>query len=269
MSHYFYDAHMHLQSSKLLGVRDTFLDSMEVLGIRNIVVNGTCEKDWGLVQQLSSNERVLPAFGIHPYFGYRLEDGWDERLKTLLDSTDSTVGEIGLDRVVEHLSFSKQELLFSKQLVMAVERNMAVTIHCVKALGKLLELLKREGVPDRGFLLHAYSGPKEMIADFVKLGARFSFSGSFLNRDHISKIETFKSIPLDRLLIETDSPNLVSADRGSSYPAVFDEHSKKYSHPESIVDCYKYLSEFLEIDMAKLCSVVESNFNQLFCNTND
>jgi TatD DNase family protein len=95
------------------------------------------------------------------------------------------------------------------QWALAVERERAVTVHCLKAWGALWDFV-REGPPaPRGFLLHSYGGPGEMIGGFVKHGAYFSFSGYFLQERKAAQRGVFREIPLDRLLVETDAPDML------------------------------------------------------------
>ncbi len=119
----------------------------------------------------------------------------------------SAVGEIGLDRWKPDLPYAGQEEIFLAQLQLAAERNLPVSIHCLQAWGRLHELLRDHPRPARGFVLHSFGGPAEMIPAFAKLGAYFSFPGYFLHERKLRQRETFKHVPPDRLLIETDAPD--------------------------------------------------------------
>ena len=81
----------------------------------------------------------------------------------MLDAHSAAVGEIGLDRWKEGLNYEGQEDVFVTQLRIAAERNLPASIHCLKAWGRILELLQEGPVPERGFLLHSYGGPTEMV----------------------------------------------------------------------------------------------------------
>ena len=97
----------------------------------------------------------------------------------MLDAHSAAVGEIGLDRWKEGLNYEGQEDVFVTQLRIAAERNLPASIHCLKAWGRILELLQEGPVPERGFLLHSYGGPTEMVQAFAQLGAYFSFQVIF------------------------------------------------------------------------------------------
>src|SRR5206468_3835534 len=120
--------------------------------------------------------------------------------------------EIGLDRWIENYDLPLQEEMFVWQLRLAAERNLPVSIHCLQAWGKLLELLQKEPRPACGFVLHSYGGPREMIPPLMKLGAYFSLPGYFAHERKQKQRETFQAVPLDRLLIETDAPDQMLPD---------------------------------------------------------
>src|SRR5690606_11232155 len=109
---------------------------------------------------------------------------------------------------IENPDLPAQEEVFVRQLELAAERNVPATIHCLKAWGRLNEILRAEKRPACGFLLHSYGGPAEMVRGFAGLGAFFSISGHFANERKSRQRETFRSVPLDRLLIETDAPDM-------------------------------------------------------------
>src|SRR5580658_4549201 len=141
-----------------------------------MVVNGACETDWPAVLALAkANPIVLPSFGYHPWYLDEATPHWRENLEKFLDTIPSAVGEIGLDRWKPGLDYSRQEEFFTTQLRLAADRNLPASIHFLQAWGRLHDLLKAGPRPARGFILHSYGGPAEMVPTFAKLGAYFSF----------------------------------------------------------------------------------------------
>ena len=128
------------------------------------------------------------------------------------------VGEIGLDRWIEGHDPKVQSEVFLPQLALAAELNRPATIHCLRAWGALDELLRTHPLPKRGFLLHAYGGPQEMVAGFAKLGGYFSFNAYFLHERKARQREVFRHIPADRLLVETDAPDMRPPDELTAFP---------------------------------------------------
>ncbi len=150
---------------------------------------------------------VIPFLGLHPWYVGQRKDGWLNRLENLLVATGAGVGEIGLDRWVEPRDEAAQEECFIAQLKLAARLHRPATIHCVRAWDWLMGVLRREGAP-QGMVIHAYGGGAELIAPLVEMGAYFSFAGSVLRGNRAAAQESLRHVPLDRLLIETDAPDM-------------------------------------------------------------
>lgn len=193
MPHARYDAHRHISDDSDAGV--------------NCVVNGTSPGDWaGVLAWTKERPQAIPAIGLHPWKVNDASDDWQAQFLDLIDRARA-VGEIGLDRWVEGYDIGRQEAAFRWQLKQAAERNLPVSIHCLKAGDALLHCLKENALPRRGIHLHAYSGSAEQVPQFAELGAYFSFhTGQF--KPNAKKVPAaVKMIPSDRLLIETDAPD--------------------------------------------------------------
>ncbi len=260
----FYDAHNHLQDDRFGGRQSEMLAACEKIGIAKIVANGACESDWSQVLQLArENKIVLPSFGYHPWYLHERTPDWRKNLEKFLDAVPSAVGEIGLDRWKPDLSYAGQEEVFLAQLQIAAERNLPVSIHCLQAWGRLLELLENNPRPARGFLLHSFGGPAEMVPALAKLGAYFSFPGFFLHERKLKQREIFKSVPADRLLIETDAPDQHLPPEKILHPLTGTD-GKPLNHPANLPAIYSGLAEFLEEKQEALAARVEGNFQRVF-----
>jgi TatD DNase family protein len=260
----FYDAHNHLQDDRFAGRQSELLAACEKAGIARMVVNGACESDWPQVLALArANPVVLPSFGYHPWYLHERTPDWQKNLEKFLDAIPSAVGEIGLDRWKPDLSYAGQEEVFLAQLRLAAERNLPVSIHCLQAWGRLHELLRDNPRPARGFVLHSFGGPVEMIPAFTKLGAFFSFPGYFLHERKRRQRETFKQVPPDRLLIETDAPDQHMPEEKILHPLVGTD-GKPLNHPANLPAVYAGLAEFLGEQTEALAARVEENFQRVF-----
>lgn len=259
----FYDAHCHLQDDRLSPYRDDILGLYEGLGVDEVVVNGTSPADWKRVANLAQeSERVRPSFGLHPWKVDEVDAHWRLELLELLSLfPNAGLGEIGLDRWIEDFDLSVQEPAFLWQLEQAVERDLPVSVHCLKAWGRLYELLRSVPLPSRGFLLHSYSGPAEMVEPMARLGAYFSVSGYFANKRKVKQQEAFRAVPLDRLLIETDAPDM----RGpSSLVAYSFDGDVALNHPANIVGVYRFVAEMLGVPLEELKEQVSANYKRFF-----
>jgi len=260
-----YDAHNHLQAERFAGRQAELL--AECPEVQRMVVNGCCEADWSSVAALAeAHPQVLPSFGYHPWFIHERTPNWEKELNQLLDAHSAAVGEIGLDRWKEGLEYAGQEEVFVTQLRIATERNLPASIHCLKAWGRMLELLQQGPVPARGFLLHSYGGSAELVPAFAKLGAYFSFPGYFLRQAKSRHRETFRTVPSDRLLIETDAPDQRLPDPLNANQLT-DPNGEPLNHPANIRVVYSELAKFLKEPEEQLEKRVEENFLRLFGHT--
>jgi TatD DNase family protein len=260
------DAHNHIQDERLAPYRDECVAEMRRLGVKRWAVNGTGESDWAAVGELAEDfsEETIPCFGLHPWFIQDRSEDWESTLGEILDRfPQAGIGEIGLDKWIRDHRIDEQELLFRQQLKIAAERNRPVMIHCLKAWGRMLEVLRDEPLPDRGFLLHSFAGPAEMIESFVELGGYFSFSGHFIHGRKAVVREAFKRVPLDRLLIETDAPDMNLPESLDRYQLGTKE-GERINHPGNIEAIYDFVSEMLEIGRNTLDVQIDENFGRLF-----
>jgi TatD DNase family protein len=260
----FYDAHNHLQDDRFGGRQSELLAACANAGIARMVVNGACESDWPQVLALArQNEIVLPSFGYHPWYLPERTPDWLQNLKKILDEVPGAIGEIGLDRWKPGLPYEHQEEIFLAQLGLAAERNLPVSLHCLQAWGRLHELLRDHQRPARGLVLHSFGGPPEMIPAFAKLGAYFSFPGYFLHERKLRQRETFKQVPRDRLLIETDAPDQLLPEDRNRFPLASAD-GKALNHPANLPAVYSGLAEFLGENVESLAAHVEENFLRVF-----
>ncbi len=230
-----------------------------------MAVNGSTEQDWPEVLKLARRHKcVLPSFGLHPRYIAERSTGWQKSLIAHLDAVPSAVGEIGLDRWIENFNSPDQEAVFTAQLRIAAERNLPVTIHCLRAWGRLHELLTKHSSPLRGFLLHSYGGSREMVPRFAELGAYFSISGQFATDWKARQRETFLHVPIDRLLIETDAPFMLPPESRITHPLRDPGTGQPVNHPANLGSIYEFSAALLGLSLGDLAPIVEKNFLRFF-----
>ncbi|HAF95667.1 MAG: hypothetical protein A2X34_06040 [Elusimicrobia bacterium GWC2_51_8] len=177
-----------------------------------ILLNGTAPDDWQKVLDLAAaDERIWPCFGLHPWFINKAGPRWLEELELFLKRAPSCVGEIGLDGA-KNTGAKRQEEVFTSQLKLAARLRRPVCLHCVKAWGKMLKIIKEE-LPGT-FMLHSYGGPAEMIKEFSALGAYFSFGSAIMDPKRGKLREALLTVPPDRLLFETEPSYFAKASKG-------------------------------------------------------
>ena len=243
------DAHNHLQFAPAFKIQIN-------TSVEAAVVNATTEADWPRIKELAVQyEWVHPAFGLHPWFLSQRTSSWKKTLWHFLNIKRASVGEIGLDLSMKNPDFSTQQDVFNWQLVLATERNLPVTIHCVKAFGPLLKILRHSSLPANGFLLHAFAGSTETAKECADLGAYFSYSPIFLQERNVRNREVFRQLPLERLLVETDEPKMNSHNRISTEMA---------PSVTKLATCYENLAKLRDISIETLIDVVRKNFTRIF-----
>ncbi len=257
------DAHCHLQEAELAEILPSWWAQAKTLDIQRWLVNGLHEGDWETVATLAqTHSGVIPSYGLHPWYVKDRSEAWLATLRELLTGSDLVgVGEIGLDKWVKDHDFPDQLRVFRPQLALAAELNLPASIHCIQAWGPLWDELRSNPLPARGFLLHAYGGPSEMIPGLVKLGAYFSFSPYFLHERKALQRQVFQQIPLERLLIETDAPALWPPPEHNRFP-LLDPQGQPANHPGNLVVSLAGLAELQGLPETELAGILEENFQR-------
>ncbi|MEM6915064.1 MAG: TatD family hydrolase [Verrucomicrobiota bacterium] len=252
------DAHLQLQSCLSKIPARELISELRVLGVLHLSVNGTSPEDWGLVSELAEDfPEVIPSFGVHPWHVQGLKPGWSEVLTGYLEKhPEAGVGEIGLDKWIRNHDIALQKEVFLEQLQTAEALGRSVTVHCLQAWGSLQKSIVESRY--RGaFLLHSYSGPREMIGEWVKLGAFFSISGYFFRAEKAHKLRVFEEVPEDRILLETDAPDMSLPDERVRYRA-----EGMQNHPANLEVVYDLYGQWSGLAAGEVRSRMQSNFGR-------
>jgi TatD DNase family protein len=226
--------------------------------VRAMVANGTRPKDWPTVAELAKKYKwVVPSYGLHPWYVNQVCENWREILEECLQDSWAAIGEIGLDRWIEGFDSAKQEEVFIWQLELAKRLERPVTIHCLRSWGRMLELLEKHRLRC-GFLLHSYGGPAEMVKRFVELGGYFSTSGYYAHERKEKQREVFRAVPLERILVETDAPDMLLPEKLREFDL------GEVNHPGNIVKVYSFAAELLGIGLEEFAEQVENNFKKFY-----
>lgn len=254
------DAHNHLHDPRL-GDPEPIIATLQSQGISRCVVNATCEDDWPVIERLLEKhpDFIFPTFGVHPWKAHLATPGWDDRLHALLEKhPHAAVGECGVDRWIDTPGLEVQTPIFEAQLRIARDLDRCAVIHCLKAWQALFDSLDRVPPPAR-FLLHSFNGSIETARRLIPLGAYFSFSGHFLHPRKSGLVETFRQLPPDRVLIETDAPDMLP-------PAEFITHPLPdgLNHPANLKAIASAYAERLGISIDDLAHQQQQNLEACF-----
>jgi TatD DNase family protein len=216
------------------------------------VCNGTRPEDWPAVEKFAAEDRrVTPFFGVHPWYAGKLPSDWYMMLEAFLKRNPAAgVGEVGLDKA-RNVDFARQTEVFHRQLEIAGRLARPLAIHCVRAWSDLLNILKRSLPAKTRFMVHSYQGSLEILKDLLNLGAYISFSWKSLQRDTEESIALMRSVPLDRLLLETDFPYTEPGKIGA------EAHDEKYY--ETLQGVYDLAERAKGIDVEGLEKAVWAN----------
>lgn len=209
------DTHCHLDDPAYDNDRDAVVLRAERAGVHRVVVPGVSPASWDRARRCRDRHPNLIrlAFGLHPWAlrGLNAADRfWAlDALPQALDDGAIAVGECGLDGRIAREggpSLAEQAVILSDQLDLARERGLPVILHAVRAHGALLSLLKTRGGLVPG-VLHSYSGPAELVSDFVRLGLYVSFGGQVTNPKATKVHKAVRVTPAARLVVESDGPD--------------------------------------------------------------
>jgi TatD DNase family protein len=168
------------------------------------------------------------------------------------------LGECGLDGWVETPSLEIQREVFLPQVALARERDLPLVIHALKAWDPLFAAFEEEAAPRR-FLLHSFGGSAELVKRMVPMGGWFSFSGYFLQPRKAKVREAFKAAPPERLLLESDAPDMLP-------PAEFISHPlpEERNHPANLGRISAGLAEILGMEERELAELTTDNYRRFF-----
>lgn len=259
------DSHCHLQDPRLDSGLHAMLIDARSLGITRWMVNATRESDWDAVTRLANCEPgISAAYGLHPWWQKERSPDWAARLENLLRANpEATIGETGLDRWMAAPDLQDQTAVLDAHLELGRILERPLTLHCLKAWPDLATALKRHPASKRGFLLHSYSGPEAEVPWWVRAGAYFSVSPGFLHPRKARQRATFKAVPLERLLLETDAPDMAPPE-ALAIRKVAGESERALNHPANLRLCLEAMAADRDLPPQKLAAQIEENARRLW-----
>lgn len=202
------------------------------------------------ISNLLPELKLFTAIGFYPshHFSNTLMETLENIIKTY---KPDFIGEIGIDYYRNYQPRDIQIKLFESQIYLAEKYNLPVSIHSRNSFDDIYEIVRRYKVKG---IMHCFSGNKEIAKRFLDLGLYISFAGNITYKSAEELRETLKYIPLDRLLLETDSPYLI--------PSTL-KNRQKENIPSNVVEVYKKASEIKNIHLEKLKEIIIKNWENL------
>ncbi|MHB0974916.1 MAG: TatD family hydrolase [Thiobacillus sp.] len=217
---FFIDTHCHLDAAEFDADRDAEYARAVAGGVGVQIVPAVSRDNFAAVAATCARyPGCLPAWGLHPMYihAHRPEHLADLRAQ-IGAQRPVAVGEIGLDLFVRDLDYATQEYFYVEQLKIAQEFDLPVLLHGRRANDPLLKHLRKVRV--RGGIAHAFNGSPQQADEFIKLGFKLGFGGAFTwpRANNLRRLAV--DLPLEALVLETDSPDIppVWIGRGRNAP---------------------------------------------------
>ncbi len=204
------DSHAHLDDARYDGDREAVITRARQAGVETFITIG-CDlaTSQAAVELAHQYPFVYASVGVHPHEVKHIGDDWYDQLCRLAKlSKVVAYGEIGLDY---HYNYSPPKLQrdrFREQIGLARELDLPIVVHTREAQEDTIAILKEEKAQEVGGVFHCFSGDAWLAKDALDMGFFLSFSGVITFQNATMLRDIVKTVPMDRLLIETDCPYL-------------------------------------------------------------
>ena len=249
------DTHTHLHFEQYEKDLEIVIQRARDRGVQKILTLGTDYHSSLQSLQISQKyDLVYAAAGIHPTDIFKGDSKDVSRVKELARAQVKIVaiGEIGFDLYWKEVPLEKQIPVFEQMLDLAADLNLPVVIHNRDAQREMQEFFEKRQIKKLSGVMHSFSGSTEDARFYLDRGLHISFTG-VITFKNFKGIEVVKSIPLDRLLLETDSPFLTPVpNRG------------KRNEPAFVEYVARRLSEIYELPLQEITHITFQNANRLF-----
>ena len=251
------DSHCHLDHEPLLSDLDNVLARSKKVGIKKLLTISTSLDSFTRIKKIVNKDEIIyGTIGIHPH--ETNNDTVDSKfiVKNLLENKKIIgIGETGLDFFYNNSEKNKQIDSFRIHIEASLKANVPIIIHSREAEEETFNILNEYKDEKLKILMHCFTGTQVFAEKLLEFNSYFSASGIITFKNSTDLQKTFKSLPLEKILIETDSPFLAPVpNRG------------KKNEPSFIDFTATKLAEIKEIDKSKLIKVTTDNFNNLFFN---
>ena len=252
------DTHCHLTFEQLADDVEAVVQRSEAAGIVGWITVGTdAQHNRKAVELADRFEHMYAAVGIHPHDAKDVTGQTIAELKELAQSEKVVaLGETGLDYHYNFSEHAEQRRTFAAQLEIARELNLPVIVHCREAFDETIEILEQFiSVKGRlkGVVFHCFSGSAEQARIVLDHGFYISFTGVVTFKNATQTQQAAKSVPTDRLMLETDCP----------YMSPEPMRKQKINEPALMIHTARFLAELKEMsptDFAQAVTATSKNF---------
>ena len=251
------DSHCHLDHEPLYSDLTNVIQRSKDIGIEKLLTISTSFESFSKIKELIKKDEIIyGTIGIHPH-----ESSTNIiTSKEIIDNLNGYskiigIGETGLDFYYNNSCKEKQITSFRKHIEASIKTNAPLIVHSRDAEQETFEILNEYKNEKLKILMHCFTGSKEFSVKLLTLNSYFSASGIITFKNSKDLQDTFKSIPLNNILIETDSPFLAPVpNRG------------KKNEPSFINFTAAKLAEIKDVSKSEIIKITTDNFNKLFFN---
>ena len=249
------DSHCHLDHEPLLSDLDNVIQRSKDIGIKKILTISTSIESFYKVKEIVQKDNMIfGTIGIHPHE----TDNNKINVEFIIDNLNENkkiigIGETGLDFYYDNSDREKQIKSFKIHIEAALKSNIPIIIHSRNAEEKTFEILNGYKNDNLKILMHCFTGSQKFADKLLSLNTYFSASGIITFKNSVNLQNTFNSLPLDRILIETDSPFLAPV-----------PYRGKKNEPSFIDFTASKLAEIKDMEKSEIIKITTNNFNNLF-----
>tara|TARA_S200000501_G_scaffold247323_1_gene231726 strand:+ start:647 stop:1408 length:762 start_codon:yes stop_codon:yes gene_type:complete len=251
------DSHCHLDHEPLISDLSNVIKRSKEIGIKKLLTISTSFESFSKIKKIINEDPMIyGTIGIHPHETEANIIKCNQIIEYLKENKKIIgIGETGLDFYYNNSHKEKQISSFIEHIEASIKTNIPLIIHSRNAEDETFEILSDYKDDKPKILMHCFTGSKKFSEKLLTLNSYFSASGIITFKNSVELQNTFKSLPADKILIETDSPYLAPVpNRGKkNEPAFIDFTANK-------------LAEIRNITKTKLVEITTENFNKLFFN---
>ncbi len=249
------DTHAHLDMKEFRANLEDVLENCKNAGIEKIIIPGVTIKDMPrIIELIEKYPQLYGGVALHPSDA----KDWDDKSYDVLKDYAQhpkilAIGETGLDYYWDKTFIDLQKHVFKEHIKLAKEINKPLIIHSREASGDILEILKETNANEIGGVMHCFSGSAEFALECIKEGFYIALGGPVTFKNAKKPKEVAQKIPIDKLLLETDSPYLA--------PQQF---RGKLNDPSKMVCVAEEIASLRNISIEELAEITYQNSIKLF-----
>ena len=249
------DSHCHLDHEPLFDNLDEIIKRSKLIGISKLLTICTTINSFEKIKKIIQKDKIIfGTYGIHPHEAKNDKVNSETIINEIRNNKKVIgVGETGLDFYYNYSDKKDQIDSLNEHIKASIKLNIPLIVHSRNAEKETIEVFESYKNQNLKILMHCFTGSKNLAIKLLDLNAYFSASGIITFKNSIELQETFKTIPLDKLLIETDSPFLApEPNRG------------KKNEPSFIKYTASKLADIKDVSIGDIINATTLNFNTLF-----